>query len=119
MTWRTVPFRPYLTAAARPNAKFVRVEAEEADELAERYEVSAVPFFTFHAKGAVVDKLEGADAKALASKAGGSSMISTRPMCSDEPRPRVCVIMLPEGTHGGTPEGQSCGRVRSRFVACS
>lgn len=55
-------------AAARPNARFVRVEAEEVDELAERYDVSAVPYFTFHVQSTLVDKLEGADAKALASK---------------------------------------------------
>ena len=50
-------------AAVRPNVRFVRVEAEEVDELAERYDVSAVPYFTFHHKGNLVDKLEGADAK--------------------------------------------------------
>ena len=55
-------------AASRPNVRFVRVEAEEVDELAERYDVSAVPYFTFHHKTTLVDKLEGADAKALASK---------------------------------------------------
>ena len=48
---------------------FARVEAEEVDELTERYDVSAVPFFTFHkGAGAPLDKLEGADGKALASK---------------------------------------------------
>ena len=55
-------------AASHPGAKFVRVEAEEVDELAERYDVSAVPFFTFHKNAALVDKLEGADAAGLAGK---------------------------------------------------
>jgi thiol-disulfide isomerase/thioredoxin len=53
-------------AASHPGAKFVRVEAEEVDELAERYDVSAVPFFTFHKNAALVDKLEGAAAGDLA-----------------------------------------------------
>ena len=48
---------------------FARVEAEEVDELTERYDVSAVPFFTFHkGVGVPLDKLEGADGKALSSK---------------------------------------------------
>jgi thiol-disulfide isomerase/thioredoxin len=55
-------------AVTRPNVRFIRIEAEEVDDLAERYDVSAVPYFTFHHKGNLVDKLEGADGKALASK---------------------------------------------------
>ena len=55
-------------AAARPDVRFARVEAEEIDELAERYDVSAVPFFTFHRGNSLVDKLEGADAKGVATK---------------------------------------------------
>ena len=45
-------------AATHPNVRFLRVEAEEVDELAERFDVSAVPFFTFHAKTRLVDRLE-------------------------------------------------------------
>ena len=55
-------------AAVRPNVRFARVEAEEVDALAERYEISAVPYFTLHHNAELVDTLEGADAKALASK---------------------------------------------------
>ena len=55
-------------AATHPNVRFLRVEAEEVDELAERFDVSAVPFFTFHAKTRLVDRLEGADAAALAER---------------------------------------------------
>ena len=39
--------------------------------------------------------------------AGGSLRTSTRPTCSDEPSPRVCM-----STH---PEGNSCGHVQSRL----
>jgi Grx4 family monothiol glutaredoxin len=55
-------------AAARPAVTFARVEAEACDELAERYDVSAVPFFTFHRGAEKIDALEGADARALAGR---------------------------------------------------
>ena len=55
-------------AAQHPAARFLRVEAEAVDELVGRFDVNAVPFFTFHQKGALVDTLEGADAEALAEK---------------------------------------------------
>ena len=55
-------------AAQHPAARFLRVEAEAVDELVGRFDVNAVPFFTFHEKGALADTLEGADAEALAEK---------------------------------------------------
>jgi len=55
-------------AAARPAVTFARVEAEACDDLAERYDVSAVPFFTFHRGAEKIDALEGADARALAGR---------------------------------------------------
>ena len=55
-------------AAQHPAARFLRVEAESVDELLGRFDVNAVPFFTFHQKGTLVDTLEGADAGALAEK---------------------------------------------------
>ena len=55
-------------AAQHPAARFLRVEAESVDELVGRFDVNAVPFFTFHEKGALADTLEGADAEALAEK---------------------------------------------------
>ena len=55
-------------AAARPAVTFARVEAEACDALAERYDVSAVPFFTFHRGAEKIDALEGADARALAGR---------------------------------------------------
>ena len=51
-------------AAQHPAARFLRVEAESVDELVGRFDVNAVPFFTFHEKGALADTLEGADAEA-------------------------------------------------------
>ena len=55
-------------AAQHAAARFLRVEAESVDELVGRFDVNAVPFFTFHEKGALADTLEGADAEALAEK---------------------------------------------------
>ena len=76
-------------AATHPNVRFLRVEAEEVDELAERFDVSAVPFFTFHAKGALVDRLEGADAAALAEKPStpGSASAARAPSAPRPPPP--------------------------------
>mmetsp|Transcript_27408 Transcript_27408/g.59891 ORF Transcript_27408/g.59891 Transcript_27408/m.59891 type:complete len:347 (-) Transcript_27408:302-1342(-) len=59
-----------LTQLAReqPHAAFCRVEAESHPDLAEKYEVSVVPFFVFFKNGALVDKLEGSDAPELVAK---------------------------------------------------
>lgn len=44
---------------------FLRVEAEEVDDLAERYNVVAVPYFVVFKNGEVAATIEGADAPAL------------------------------------------------------
>jgi hypothetical protein len=46
------------------------VEAEEAADISEQYNVSVVPYFLFLRDGKVVDSLEGADAAALTAKFG-------------------------------------------------
>nr|ACU18418.1 unknown [Glycine max] len=51
-----------------PNARFLRVEAEEQPEISEAYSVSAVPFFAFCKDGKTFDTLEGADPSSLANK---------------------------------------------------
>ena len=55
-------------AVSHPTARFLKVEAETVDLLVERFDVNAVPFFTFHENGKLVDTLEGADAEQLAEK---------------------------------------------------
>ncbi|KAJ1971479.1 glutaredoxin [Dimargaris xerosporica] len=48
-----------------PSLQFVQVEAEDFEELAEQYEVSAVPAFVFVHKLMIVDRIEGANAPEL------------------------------------------------------
>lgn len=55
-------------AAENPQTNFIRVEAEEAVDISEAYDVSAVPFFLFFKNGAVIDRLEGANPPELAHK---------------------------------------------------
>lgn len=50
---------------AAETARFLRVEAEEVDDLAERYDVVAVPYFVVFKNGEVAATVEGADAPAL------------------------------------------------------
>eukprot|EP00208_Stichococcus_sp_RCC1054_P008508 CAMPEP_0206152000 /NCGR_PEP_ID=MMETSP1473-20131121/39106_1 /ASSEMBLY_ACC=CAM_ASM_001109 /TAXON_ID=1461547 /ORGANISM="Stichococcus sp, Strain RCC1054" /LENGTH=429 /DNA_ID=CAMNT_0053549553 /DNA_START=152 /DNA_END=1442 /DNA_ORIENTATION=- len=54
-----------LAGDCSPTARFLRVEAEEVDDLAERYDVSAVPHFLIFKDGKVAAAVEGADAPAL------------------------------------------------------
>ncbi|KAK9828665.1 hypothetical protein WJX72_001392 [[Myrmecia] bisecta] len=49
---------------------FLRVEAEEVSDIAERFGVSAVPYFLLFKNGKVVDKVEGADVAALTACVG-------------------------------------------------
>lgn len=51
-----------------PHARFFRVEAEEAHEISEAFQVSAVPFFVFIKDGGVVTTLEGANPAELANR---------------------------------------------------
>ena len=65
-------------AADAPAVAALRVEAEEAADVSERYGVSVVPQFLFFQDGQVADSLEGADAAALSTKfqalaAGGAA----------------------------------------------
>lgn len=55
-------------AADSPAVTALRVEAEEAADISEQYNVSVVPYFLFFRDGQVVDSLEGADASALTAK---------------------------------------------------
>ncbi|BDA45546.1 probable Glutaredoxin-3 [Coccomyxa sp. Obi] len=48
-----------------PNAKFLRVQAEEVSDITDRFDVTVVPYFVLLKQGAVVDKIEGANAAAL------------------------------------------------------
>lgn len=57
-------------AADQPAVAALRVEAEEAADISEQYNVSVVPYFLFLRDGKVVDSLEGADAAALTAKFG-------------------------------------------------
>lgn len=76
-------------AASRPNVRFVRVEAEACDSLAERYDVTAVPYFTFHRGATLADKLEGADNKALASKVQQHFGVAAAPPAAAAPAPHA------------------------------
>lgn len=65
-------------SADAPAVAALRVEAEEAGDISERYSVSVVPYFLFFRDGQVADSLEGADAAALTTKfqalaAGGAA----------------------------------------------
>jgi Grx4 family monothiol glutaredoxin len=51
-----------------PSIQTVRVEAEEATAISEKFEVAAVPLFLFFSAGKLVDKLEGANAATLTAK---------------------------------------------------
>jgi thiol-disulfide isomerase/thioredoxin len=74
-------------AADAPGVAAVRVEAEEAADISERYNVSVVPYFLFLRDGQLVDSLEGADAAALTTKfnalagtaASGGSIAAAQP----------------------------------------
>lgn len=48
-----------------PSIKGARVEAEEQPDIAEKYNISAVPLFLFFSNGKEVERLEGADPAAL------------------------------------------------------
>ncbi|KAJ1928655.1 glutaredoxin [Tieghemiomyces parasiticus] len=48
-----------------PTLRFVKVEAEDFEEVAESYEVAAVPAFVFVRKLAIVDRVDGANAPEL------------------------------------------------------
>jgi thiol-disulfide isomerase/thioredoxin len=51
-----------------PNIHFLKVEAEKAEDITQKFEVTAVPTFLFLRNQAVFDKIEGANAPELASK---------------------------------------------------
>eukprot|EP01098_Paradermamoeba_levis_P006293 TRINITY_DN2617_c0_g1_i3.p1 TRINITY_DN2617_c0_g1~~TRINITY_DN2617_c0_g1_i3.p1 ORF type:complete len:198 (-),score=74.11 TRINITY_DN2617_c0_g1_i3:658-1221(-) len=55
------------------NATFLQVEAEQAPEVAEKYEVKAVPYFIFVRNSNVVDYLEGANAPELVKRVNAYS----------------------------------------------
>mmetsp|Transcript_41243 Transcript_41243/g.78803 ORF Transcript_41243/g.78803 Transcript_41243/m.78803 type:complete len:356 (+) Transcript_41243:90-1157(+) len=57
-------------ASENSQAGFFRVEAEALPDLAEKFEVSVVPFFVFFKNGAVVDRIEGANPPELTAKIG-------------------------------------------------
>lgn len=52
-----------------PSLRAIRVEAEEATEISEKYQVSVVPYFVFINNGQILDTLEGAEPSLLVSKA--------------------------------------------------
>ncbi|KAF5827260.1 thioredoxin-like protein [Dunaliella salina] len=60
-------------AAEHPQATFMRVEAEEVDQATIKHEVTTVPSFVFIKGGAIVDRLEGADAAALSAKVAAAT----------------------------------------------
>lgn len=64
-------------AAETPHAQFFRVEAEEQSDIAEEYEIAAVPLFIWIKDGVVVDKMQGANAPELASKVAKWAAAST------------------------------------------
>lgn len=54
--------------SALSNVTFVKVKAEELEELCDKYQVEAVPTILFFKARAVIDRLIGVDASALAQK---------------------------------------------------
>ena len=97
---------------------FARVEAEEVDELTERYDVSAVPFFTFH-KGAGAPWTSSRAPTARLSRARPSSFgvassrraRPTAPRPSREPSPRAtrapAISTRGSAAHRATPSCSS------------
>jgi thioredoxin-like negative regulator of GroEL len=52
-------------AKVHPSVKFAKLNAETSSDIAEQFEVSAVPTFCFFKNKAVIDRLEGADSLEL------------------------------------------------------
>jgi len=55
-------------AKSYPKHNFLQVEAEEVDDVAEKFDVASVPTFVFIKDGKEIDRLTGADALLLARK---------------------------------------------------
>ena len=52
-------------AKVYPNITFLKVDVDESAELAEKYEVRAMPTFVFLRDGVQIHKIEGADLKGI------------------------------------------------------
>jgi thioredoxin len=55
-------------AAALPQAKFVKVDVDQAKDLSQQYGVQSMPTFKLFRGGQVVDEMKGADENALKEK---------------------------------------------------
>jgi thioredoxin-like negative regulator of GroEL len=53
-------------AVENPDVEFVKVDVDEADEIAARCGIQAMPTFQFYKGGAKVDEMKGADQAQLA-----------------------------------------------------
>lgn len=51
-----------------PNVKFIKVDVDKVEEVAQEKGISAMPTFHFYVKGTLVDEMKGADAAMLESK---------------------------------------------------
>ncbi|ELP84850.1 thioredoxin H-type, putative [Entamoeba invadens IP1] len=52
-------------ANKNPKVKFVKVDVEAGEEIAQNYEITAMPTFILSNKGDVVDRIKGADIDGL------------------------------------------------------
>ena len=61
---------PQLEELARkyPNVKFIKVDVEKVEEVAQEKGISAMPTFQFYVKGTQVDEMKGANVEMLESK---------------------------------------------------
>lgn len=63
----------HLSTDQSSSVKFVKVEAEDADDITQAYSIAFVPTCVFLKNGTEVDRLEGYDPEALSSKLGHHS----------------------------------------------
>lgn len=54
-------------SAMFPSVSFLKVDVDESSELAEKFDIRAMPTFVFLKNGSVVKKIEGADLKGIGS----------------------------------------------------
>jgi glutaredoxin-related protein len=99
------------TATAAAVVKFVKIEAEKAEELTELFEVGAVPTIVFVRDQKALDKVEGANGPDLANKlakyapdAAGDSTSSVRARCERLVNSAPVMLFMK-----GTADAPQCG----------
>ena len=88
-------------SADSPSVAALRVEAEEAGDVSEKYGVSVVPYFLFFRDGQVADSLEGADAAALTTKFQSLAAGGAAGAAAAAPAPAAAAVQPPAAVGGG------------------